>query len=103
MVNGDKLVGSAQVRMRRAFLQQGSILLAGDQDAVLSVTRGSKTPVRTTTLTRALSRKVEFEEVVEAVLATWACPGEEIETVSAPPPDPAAVARFADPSWTWRL
>lgn len=103
VVNGDKLAGSAQVRMRRAFLQHGSILLDGDQGVVLSVTRGSQPQVRTTSLARALNRKVEFEEVVEAVLATWPTPAEEVATVPALPPDPAAVARFSDPAWTWRL
>ncbi len=103
VVNGDKLVGSAQVRMRRAFLQHGSILLNGDQGAALSVTRDSKPAVRTTSLARALNRKVEFEEVVEALLATWPGPGEEVETAPAVSLDPAAVARFSDPAWTWRL
>ncbi len=102
VVNGDKLAGSAQVRLRRAFLQHGSILLAGDQGPVLSVTRGPKTAVHTTNLARALGREVDFQEVLEAVLATWARPGEETETVPALPVDPRALVWFADPSWTWR-
>lgn len=102
VVNGNKLVGSAQVRARRAFLQHGSILLEGDQSVVLSVTRAFQSAVNTTGLAQTLGRNVAFEEVMEAVLETWARPGEEIETMDSPRVDPGALAFFSDPAWTWR-
>src|SRR5207249_7259987 len=39
LLGGRKLVGSAQVREGRAFLQHGSILLAGSQDVITAVSR----------------------------------------------------------------
>jgi lipoate-protein ligase A len=102
VVGGEKLVGSAQIRTRRAFLQHGSILLAGNQEPVLSVTRGAKPAVRITTLARTLNRDIGFEEVVEALLANWTRAGEELEKVSGLAIDPARLAWFSDPAWTWR-
>jgi lipoyl(octanoyl) transferase len=40
LVQGRKVVGSAQLRRGNAFLQHGSILLEDDQDTVLALTRG---------------------------------------------------------------
>jgi len=62
LVNGLKLVGSAQVRRGDAFLQHGSILLDGTQP---SSQNGA------TTLAAVLRRPVTFEEVVEAIIKTW--------------------------------
>jgi len=64
LVNGHKLVGSAQVRKRDAFLQHGSILLDGSQEVVGNA-RGA------TTLARVLGRPVTFDEVAGAVATTW--------------------------------
>jgi lipoyl(octanoyl) transferase len=64
LVNGRKLVGSAQVRRGDAFLQHGSILLDGSQDLV---SPGNSA----TTLRAVLGRPVGFEEVTNAVIATW--------------------------------
>ena len=65
LVNGKKLVGSAQVRRRDAFLQHGSILLDGSQQIVSPDSRD-------TTLRAVLGRPVAFEEVAEAVIASVA-------------------------------
>lgn len=59
LVDGRKVVGSAQVRRGGAFLQHGSILLAGP------------TSENATTLGQALGRVVTFEEVTDAILAAW--------------------------------
>jgi len=67
VVNGRKLVGSAQVRRRDAFLQHGSILLDGSQ-AIVSTGGGE------TTLATVLGRSVTFEEVADAVIASWSEP-----------------------------
>jgi len=62
LVGGKKLVGSAQVRKRDAFLQHGSILL--DVAPERSFNGG-------TTLAEVLGRSVTFGEVVEAITSTW--------------------------------
>jgi len=61
LVNGRKLVGSAQVRRANALLQHGSILLAGKQPAAGLAT----------TLAAELGRSVSFDEVAQAVIAHW--------------------------------
>jgi lipoate-protein ligase A len=63
LVEGRKLVGSAQVRKRDAFLQHGSILLDGSQRLVANA--GGET------LARVLGRRVTFDEVAAAVIAHW--------------------------------
>ena len=64
LVQGRKLVGSAQVRRRDAFLQHGSILLGGSQEIVAGASHE-------TTLGAVLKRPVFFEEVADAVVASW--------------------------------
>jgi len=64
LVQGRKLVGSAQMRRGDAFLQHGSILLAGSQH-----TAGARTGE--TTLAAALGRAVTFEETARAIVANW--------------------------------
>jgi lipoyl(octanoyl) transferase len=59
---GKKLVGSAQVRRRDAFLQHGSILL--DVALAQSFNGG-------TTLAEVLGRKLTFGEVTDAIINTW--------------------------------
>ena len=61
LVDGRKLVGSAQVRRAGALLQHGSILLDGHQPG-----GGFET-----SLAAALGRPVSFEEVVSAITSTW--------------------------------
>jgi len=77
LVNGRKLVGSAQARREHAFLQHGSILLDGKQpEAGLE-----------TTLAAELGRPVSFDEVAQAVIAHWP---------SGPPADqPSDIASLA--------
>ena len=64
LVQGRKLVGSAQMRRGDAFLQHGSILLAGSQRTV-----GARTGE--TTLAAVLGRVVTFEETATAIVANW--------------------------------
>ena len=64
LVNGKKLVGSAQVRRGNAFLQHGSILLDGSQEPVTGG-RGA------TTLRAVLGRTVTFEEVTAIIIEKW--------------------------------
>lgn len=71
LVNGRKLIGSAQVRHGAAFLQHGSILLAGSQDVVSAVSRLPTAVSTHTTLRHELGRPVTFAEVVAAICTCW--------------------------------
>jgi lipoate-protein ligase A len=62
VVGGKKLVGSAQVRRRDAFLQHGSILLDVEQARAFNAG---------TTLAAVLGRKLAFGEVADAIINTW--------------------------------
>jgi lipoate-protein ligase A len=62
LVDGRKLVGSAQVRRGNAFLQHGSILLDGAQAS--SFNDG-------TSLATVLGRAVSFNEVADAIINIW--------------------------------
>jgi lipoate-protein ligase A len=70
-VAGRKLVGSAQRRTRRAFLQHGSIPLAGDQKLLADIWPGSLEPDRMTTVSSAVGRRVGFEELAAALGAAF--------------------------------
>jgi lipoyl(octanoyl) transferase len=90
MVRGRKLIGSAQLRQRDAFLQHGSILLDGSQQMVNVVRHRSAAGSRETTLSAELGRPVAFEEVAEVIVATW---GEESTFTNLS--QPASVVRCA--------
>jgi len=79
LVAGRKLIGSAQVRMRSAFLQHGSILLDGSQDTVSIVSRQRSAAGGETTLSAVLGRRVSFDEVADAIVEAW---GNEITFTS---------------------
>ena len=71
VVQGRKLIGSAQLRQGGAFLQHGSILLEGSQDVVAAVSRQPSAVSSHTTLSEVLGRPVTFREVADAICATW--------------------------------
>lgn len=99
LVEGRKVVGSAQVREGRAFLQHGSILLDGSQEVITAVSRKSQAASTETTLARALGRPVTFEEVADAIVEAW---GTGITSPNLYQPPPTSIALYSDPSWTWR-
>ncbi|MCK5439198.1 MAG: lipoate--protein ligase family protein [Gemmatimonadetes bacterium] len=66
-VDGKKLVGSAQRRTRRAFLQHGSIPLAGDHRLLNVVWPGSLDPGAATTVSAAAVRTVSYSEMAGCV------------------------------------
>jgi lipoate-protein ligase A len=99
LVGGRKVIGSAQVRRGRAFLQHGSILLDGTQDIVRDLGREQGAGSRHTTLAVALGRPVFFEEVVTAIIDAWDAP---LTPSAAVRPRPHLSAQFSDPAWTWR-
>ncbi len=114
LVWGRKLVGSAQVRRGRAFLQHGSILLDGSQEMLAAVSHQPSafsyqtSDVRgATTLSAALGRRVTFEEVAKAIIGAWGSTLAPTAPVRPRPPLPACppdrlTAFFLDPAWTWR-
>lgn len=93
LVNGGKVIGSAQVRRRAAFLQHGSILLDGSQAIVNDVSWERDAESGETTLRQALGRPVSFEEVTAAITATW---GEPLMASDCP------TVRPSDDVQTWR-
>jgi lipoate-protein ligase A len=101
LVDGKKVIGSAQVRAGRAFLQHGSILLAGSQDIVDAISYQPSAVGSSTSLSAVLGRPVTFDEVSTAIVATWA--PKLTPTVSYRPlPSSTAATAFTDPAWTWR-
>ena len=71
VAGGRKLVGSAQARIGRAFLQHGSVLIDGTQERVGELRRQSPdadTPPASTTLREQLGRAPSWREVATAVL-----------------------------------
>lgn len=97
LAGGRKLVGSAQVRKRAALLQHGSILLAGSQDMIQTVSTQFSGVSQATTLSEVLGRPVAFEEVASAVVRVFT------DRLTAALSDrPTAASPFLDPAWTWR-
>jgi lipoyl(octanoyl) transferase len=103
---GRKLVGSAQVRLGRAVLQHGSLIVEGDQSLV-SILKGEDPDERPATLAEALGRVPRWEELSEAlrggisevVGGTWV-PGvmSEVERSMASKWE----SRYDSEEWTWR-
>lgn len=99
LVDGRKLVGSAQLREGAALLQHGSILLDGSQEMIGRVSRERGAGSRETTLSAVLGRAVSFDEVVAAIVATW---DPVVTSAALDRPRPPSPDRFSDPAWTWR-
>jgi lipoate-protein ligase A len=105
VVDGRKLVGSAQRRDERAFLQHGSILLHDDQPRVAAL-RGAAPPPPAATLAAALGREVAPAELCACIVAAF-----DAETGGHAEPlherDLAAAidvhrATYRDARWTYR-
>lgn len=97
-VHDRKVVGSAQVRLGSAFLQHGSILLGGSQEGIQAVSRQPSAVSSATSLSRDLGRRVTFDEVADAIVATWT-PTVTPTVPDRPLPSPTV---FSDLAWTWR-
>ena len=102
VMDGRKLIGSAQVRDGNAFLQHGSLLLENGQDVVSSVTNGKRPSVVAASLREVLTEAIGFEEVASAIAAEakerW--PGRWGEAPCALEVDGGD--KFGQSSWTWR-
>ena len=106
LARGRKLVGSAQVRRRDAFLQHGSLLLEDDQRLVAQLALGHVRGGGEITLREAANRAIPFAEAAAAIAAqlgrwegAWDGPGPDLnlELLAA-----RHAACFRDPAWTWR-
>jgi lipoate-protein ligase A len=107
VVEGRKLVGSAQVREHGALLQHGSILVDDDQARIAALALQPLTPARpAATLRACLGHPPAYESVRDALRAALSAAEGEPE-----PLDASEAARFAVPhreqfagaEWTWRI
>lgn len=107
LIDGRKVVGSAQLRQGDAFLQHGSLLLEDDQSLVRSLAGLPAAGSQDAPLSRLLGRRVGFEEAADAVIA---CAGLLLGAMDGPgtvPPGILAGAqahteRFRSEAWTWQ-
>ncbi len=108
VVEGRKLVGSAQLRDHEAFLQHGSILIDDDQG---QIERLATTPVGraapAATLRAVLGRAPEFAEVAAALVDALRALADPQATELVLDDATLAVqregaARYGADSWTWR-
>jgi lipoate-protein ligase A len=106
VVDGRKLVGSAQLRERGALLQHGSILIDDDQPWIARLAARPVVPAMpAATLRDALGRAPAYGEVRDALRAAL----DELEVAPAAL-DAYEAATFAEPyrdqfasaEWTWR-
>ncbi len=107
LIEGKKVVGSAQLRRDQSFLQHGSLLLEDDQALVRSLARMSDSAAADAPLSRLLGRPVGFDEAATALIAAAAVAWGKPERPREPPPAIlAAAARHAEgfrsPHWTWQ-
>ncbi|HVX89251.1 MAG TPA: hypothetical protein VG940_10020 [Gemmatimonadales bacterium] len=103
-----KVVGSAQLRERGAFLQHGSILLGNRQELVAELTRGTPPDVVAASLNDILGRPIDPGAVAEAVRTAFSTRFGELSTLDSQLTHALAVRtemhlpRFRDEAWTWR-
>lgn len=116
VVNGAKLVGSAQLREEGALLQHGSILIADDQPMIerfrfrsTGTTRSAYRAIApAATLEQSLGRSVDTDEIESALVAALrdalaaATPAEPFDPDLLRGDLARLVIAFADREWTWR-
>lgn len=100
VVDGRKVVASAQFVDGTAFLQHGSILLHDDQARIAELCLAPEAPTSAVALSAVLAREVTDREVRDAVTAAFA------ETARLSGTDATGLhvdaGPFRDPAWTWR-
>ena len=106
LVQGRKLLGSAQLRQGSAFLQHGSLLLEDDQHLLQTLTLGISPAGNEITLSEAAGRVIGFAEAASAIAealsrweGTWRTDSTAVDTEALARDEGA---RFRDPAWTWR-
>jgi lipoate-protein ligase A len=108
VVEGRKLIGSAQYREDKVVLQHGSLLLEDDQGRVANLLREPGPEEESPAVLSSYLRPIpDTQSLIAALLDGWR---EEVSgTVVPSEPSPAELARaatleerYADPAWTWR-
>lgn len=105
VIEGRKLVGSAQRRDERALLQHGSILLADDQSLIAALRGESPSLPAAATLSEALGRDVGVAEVTDALataLRRRAASVTDFDPAELEPALASHLAHYRDPRWTYR-
>lgn len=107
VVGGRKIVGSAQHRDARAFLQHGSILLDDDQALLHQLALVPLPVVPTPATLRRFLPDIQTTHVEDAIVTALrgAVTGDIVEASLADLPPPyvaAAASRYRDIHWTWR-
>lgn len=67
VVDGKKIVGSAQKRGKKALLQQGSIFMSPTDKSVFSMLKSGQNQLNAISVEEILGRKVSFEEMAKAL------------------------------------
>ncbi len=105
VAGGAKLVASAVWRDRESFLQQGSILVSGDQEPLRKLSGLAPEMVGQVATLSGCGVSCDFDTVAEALVSAL----RETATVTTCGPDelkqrvPASrVSHFGDPDWLWR-
>jgi lipoyl(octanoyl) transferase len=103
VVEGRKLVGSAQVRHGNAFLQHGSLLLDAGQDLVARLAIEPAAPPAATSLTQILGCPADIESVTSVIAETartsWEGDWRQDDGSTLVP----GSFNFGDAAWTWRM
>ena len=109
VVDGAKLVGSAQFRENGALLQHGSILLRDDQAVIASLLRSPSDgmrPARAATLTQILGREPSVAEVArhlfDAVRALEDESARSLDEAETRDYTAQHLAEYRNELWTWR-
>ena len=106
MIQGRKVVGSAQVRLGDGMLQHGSLLLDDDQSRIAALTLGRAPAGLEVPLNQVLPTPVTFRDAAALVAAAaqraWPGPWHELD---APAPilerARAHLPKFSSDDWTW--
>ena len=105
MVGDRKVIGSAQVRTRTAFLQHGSVLLAGNQRVVGELAEAPAPLGGEAALDDLLGRRVGFDEMSERIATaarTWGGEWHPIVRGDAIIERAASLAdAYRSERWTW--
>ncbi len=106
VLDGRKLVASAQVREEGAFLQHGSLLLHDDQGMLGELANVPMDVSPAATLIESLGRSVSAGEfagaVADAMREVWHVEPSPMHVDACRQALPPLIAKYADPVWTWR-
>lgn len=107
VIEGRKVVGSAQLRQGDAFLQHGSLLLDDDQSLVRDLAGFSENGAAEAPLSRLLGRTVSFAEAAAAITSVTRDTLRDLEESSRLPGAVAAgiaqhAEKFRSADWTWQ-